>query len=136
MNVLSFIYEGKIIQSFMSKRCALNCWLYLSVYSKSHTFNPLCDVYFLSEVKVKSLSRVQLFATPWTVAYHPPLSMGFSRQQYWSGLPFPSPTDLPDPGMEPRSPALQTDALQSEPPGKSILLNWVKRFKESVHRQC
>ena len=55
------------------------------------------------KVKVKSLSRVQLFATPWTVAYQAPLSMGFSRQQYWSGLPFPSPGDLPDPGIEPGS---------------------------------
>ena len=51
------------------------------------------------------LSRVQLFATPWTVAYQAPLSMGFSRQEYWSGLPFPSP-DLPDSGIEPGSPAL------------------------------
>ena len=68
---------------------------------------------------VKSLSRVRLFATPWAVAYQAPLSMGFSRQQSWSGLPFPSPGDLPKPGIEPRSPALQTDALPSEPPGKS-----------------
>ena len=58
------------------------------------------------KVKVKSLSRVRLFATPWTVAYQAPLSMGFSRQERWSGLPFPSPGDLPDPGIEPRSPAL------------------------------
>ena len=56
--------------------------------------------------KVKSLSRVQLFATPWTVTYQAPLSMGFSRQVYWSALPFPSPRDLPDPGIEPRSRAL------------------------------
>ena len=56
--------------------------------------------------KVKSLSRVQLFATPWTVAYQAPQSIGFSRQEYWSGLPFPSPGDLPDPGIKPRSPAL------------------------------
>ena len=69
-------------------------------------------------MKVKSLSRVQLFATPWTVAHQAPLSTGFSRQDYWSGLPFPSPGDLPDPGIEPRSPALQADALTSEPPGK------------------
>ena len=53
-----------------------------------------------------------------TVAYQAPPSMGFSRQEYWSGLPFPSPGDLPDPGIEPRSPALQADALTSEPPGK------------------
>ena len=72
------------------------------------------------KVKVKSLSRVRLFATPWTVAHQAPPSMGFSRQEYWSGLPFPSPGDLPDPGIEPRSPTLQADALTSEPPGKPI----------------
>ena len=66
---------------------------------------------------MKSLSRVRLFATLWTVAYQAPLSVGFSRQEYWSGLPFPSPGDLPDPGVEPGSPALQADALSSEPPG-------------------
>ena len=67
---------------------------------------------------VKSLSRVQLLATQWTVAHQVPPSMGFSRQEYWSGLPFPSPGDLPDPGIKPRSPSLQADALTSEPPGK------------------
>ena len=56
--------------------------------------------------------------TPWTVAYQAPLAMGFSRQEYWSGLPSPSPGDLPDPGIEPGSPALQADALPSEPPAK------------------
>ena len=70
------------------------------------------------KVKVKSLSRVRLFAIPWTVAYHAPPSVEFSRQEYWSGLPFPSPGDLPNPGIEPRSPALQADTLPSEPPGK------------------
>ena len=64
---------------------------------------------------MKSLSRVQLFAIPWTVVYQASLSMGFSRQEYWSGLPFPSPGDLPDPGIKPRSPALQADTLPSEP---------------------
>ena len=59
------------------------------------------------KVKVKSLSRVGLFATPWTVAHQAPLSMGFSRQEYWNGLPFPFPGDLPDPGIEPGSPAFQ-----------------------------
>ena len=68
----------------------------------------------------KSLSHVQLFATPWTVTHQAPPSMGFSRQEYWSGLPFPSPGDLPNPGIEPRSPALQADTLTSEPPGKPI----------------
>ena len=57
-------------------------------------------------MKVKSLSQVRLLATPWTVAYQAPLSMGFSRQEYWIGLPIPSPGDLPDPGIEPRSPTL------------------------------
>ena len=66
----------------------------------------------------KLLSRVRLFATPWTVAHQAPPSMGFSRQEYWSGLPFPSPGDLPNPGIESRSPTLQADALPSEPPGK------------------
>ena len=76
------------------------------------------DVYWKHTKKVKSLSRVQLFETPWTVAYQPPPSMEFSRQECWSGLPFPSPGDLPDPGIEPGSPALQADVLPSEPPGK------------------
>ena len=72
---------------------------------------------------MKLLSRVRLFATPWTVAYQAPPSMGFSRQEYWSGLPFPSPGDLLDPGIEPRSPAFQADALTSELPGKPLLLS-------------
>ena len=62
-------------------------------------------------------SHVGLFATPWTVAGQAPLSMGFSRQEHQSELPFPSPGDLSDPGIEPRSPALQADGLPSEPPG-------------------
>ena len=53
---------------------------------------------------------------PWTIACQAPLSMGFSRQEYWSGLPFPSPGDLPDPGIEARSPALQADNLPTELP--------------------
>ena len=64
------------------------------------------------------LSHVQLFVNSWIAAHQAPLSMAFSRQEYWRGLPFPSPGDLPDPGIEPRSPTLQADALSSEPPGK------------------
>ena len=71
-----------------------------------------------SEKKVKSLGRVQLFVTLWTVAYQASPSMGFSRQESWSGLPFLSPGDLPNPGIDPGSPALQADTLTSEPPGK------------------
>ena len=80
--------------------------------------NQHAQLSFQERNKVKLLSHVQLFATPWTVAYQAPPSMESSRQEYWSGLPFPSPGDLPDPGMKPGSPALQADALPSEPPGK------------------
>ena len=62
-----------------------------------------------------SLSHVQLFVTPWTVTREPPLSMGFARQEYWSGLLFPSPGDFLDPGIESGSPALQTDSLPNGP---------------------
>ena len=66
--------------------------------------------------------------TPWTVAYQAPRSMGFSRQEYWSGLPFPSPGDLPDSGIEPGSPTLQADALTSEPPGEPLKAGLEKVF--------
>ena len=72
------------------------------------------------KLKVKSLSRVRLFATPWTVAHQAPLSMGFSRQEYWSELPFPSPGDLSHPGIEPGPSALQADSLATELPGKPL----------------
>ena len=78
----------------------------------------LCFTFVIYKVKVKSLSCVGLFATPWTVAYQAPLSVGFSRQEYWSGLPLPSPGDLPNPGIEPRSPTMQADTLPFEPWGK------------------
>ena len=96
------------------------------------------------KVTVKSLSRVRLYVTPWTVAYQAPLSMGFSRQEYWSGLPFSSPRDLPNPGIKPGFPALEADALTSEPPGKpsayGCLINiwwwpWLHRRYLSVHRK-
>ena len=70
------------------------------------------------KVKMKSFSGFRLFVTEWTVACQASLSMGFFRQEYWSGLPLPSPGALPDPGIKPRSPTLQADALPSEPPGK------------------
>ena len=77
-----------------------------------------CLITQILKFEVKLLICVWPFATLWTVAYYTPLSMGFSKQEYWSGSPFPSPEDLPDPGTEPRSPTLQADALPSEPSGK------------------
>ena len=67
-----------------------------------------------------SLSPVRLFATPWTAVHQAPLLMGFPRQGYWSGLPSPSPGDLPAPGIEPMCPALHVDSLPSEQPGKTF----------------
>ena len=90
-------------------------------WSKSEREKQISYLNTYMKVKVKSLSRVRLFATPWTVTYQAPPSMEFSRQEYWSGLPFPSPGDLPDSGIKSRSPDLQADALPSEPPGKLLL---------------
>ena len=75
------------------------------------------------KVKVKSLSRILLFATLWTVAHQAPPSMGFSRQEYWSGLPFPSPGNLPTSGIELGSPTFQADSLPSEPPGNVSIIH-------------
>ena len=72
----------------------------------------------LQHTAVLTCSVMSNSATPWTVAHQAPLSMGFSRQEYWSGLPCPPPGDRPNPGIEPRSPASQVDSLLSEPPGK------------------
>ena len=69
-------------------------------------------------VVLSCLSHVQLFETPWTVARQAPLSLGFSRQEYWRGSPCPLPGNLPNPGIETRSPTLQADSLPSKPPGK------------------
>ena len=80
-------------------------------------------------------SHVQLFVTLWTTAHQAPLSMGFPRKEYWSGLPFPSLGDLPDPGIEPRSPALKADYLPSESPGKpfpKILSNTDALFQRNL----
>ena len=82
-------------------------------------FNPIMN-FLLQKVKVKSLSSVWLFATPWTVPARLLHPWDFSRQEHWSGLPFPSPGDIPNPGIEPRSPALQADSLLSELQGKLL----------------
>ena len=101
--------QNKGVVAFLFSRDHLNpgiepgiplCWRF--IYEPSHKGSPR----ILEWVKVKSLSRVRLFVTPWNVAYQASPSMLFSRQEYWSGLPFPSPGDLPDPGIEPGSPAL------------------------------
>ena len=81
---------------------------------------------FLKKNKVKSLSHVWLFATPWTIVLSAPLSIGFPRQEYWSGLPFPSPGDCPNPGIEltsHASPALAGGFFSSEPSGKPLAQN-------------
>ena len=77
--------------------------------------------YKVFKVKVKSFSRIRLFATPWSVAHQAPPSMEFSKQEYWSGLPFPSPEDLPDPGIEPMSLTLLGGFCTAEPPGNFII---------------
>ena len=87
-----------------------------------------CMKDFRVKSEVKSLSHVRLFETPWTVAYEAPPSMGFSMQECWSGLPFPSPGGLPDPGIEPRSPTLHTDVLPSELRRKPLGTVWVPLF--------
>ena len=70
---------------------------------------------------IVSLSRIQLFVTPQTVAYQAPLSMGFPRQEHWNGLPIPSQGDLPNPGIQPVSPALQADSLPLSHQGRLIM---------------
>ena len=87
---------------------------YTEIFQCGQTINSKVAVF----VKVKSLSRVRLFATRWTVAYQAPPCMGFSRQEYWSGVPFPSPGDLPNPGIKPASPSLQADSLLTKLRGK------------------
>ena len=73
----------------------------------------------------KLLQSCPTLCTPWTVTHQAPLSKGFSRQEYWSGLPCPSPGNLPNPGIEPVSPALQANSSPSEPPGKPLFYGWM-----------
>ena len=83
----------------------------------------------LCEVLIsQSLCCVRLFATPWTKACQAPMSLEFSRQEYWSGLPFPSLGDLPDPGIEPGSPALHADSLLSEPSEMCNIKHFLLQF--------
>ena len=91
--------------------------------SRNHQGSPSVTCFCKYKHIVLSVicSVVSDSVTPWSVACQAPLSMGFPRQEYWREFPFPSPGDLPDPGIEPRSPALQADSLPTEPPGKPIL---------------
>ena len=102
-------WKQQIINPFIYSQSFCWCWFSNRVTSSS---------FIIRLLPAQSLNPVQLFVTPWTVAHQVPLSVGFSRQEYWSGLPFPSPGDLPHPGIEPRSPALQADSFSSETPGK------------------
>ena len=94
----------------------LLCTIFIGSIDLYHIYlkNGIWDFFFLCSVCLYILSHVEFFVTPWIIARQAHLSMGFSRQEYWSGLPFPSPGHLPDPGVEPRSPALQADSLSSE----------------------
>ena len=116
-----------VCQGFILSPCLFNLyveWLYGKCWNGwSTSWNQDCWVKWN---EMKSLSHVRLFVTPWTVAYQAPPSMGFSRQECWSGLPFPSPGDLPDPGIEPGSPA--SPALQAD---SFPLSHWGFSFKKS-----
>ena len=95
---------------FLIGKWIITAWVHQQTQDVNH---------FMASKVERKVSRSVVsdsFATPWTVAYQAPPSMGFSKQGYWSGLPFPSPGDLPNPGIEPGSPKLQADALPSEPP--------------------
>ena len=125
----SHLFQGTLkclLQHHSSKASILQCSAFFTVQLSHPCMTTgktiaLTRRTFVSKVQTNvSLSRVPLFATPWTVAYQAPLSMEFSRQEYWSGLPFPSPGNLPHPGIEVGSPTLQADALPSNPPGKPL----------------
>ena len=122
-------------------------WLLLGTHNDLASLENSLTVSYTVDIvwKWKSLSCVWLFATPWTVPRQVPLSMELSRQEYWSGVPFPPPGDLPNSGIKPRSPALREVSLLSEPPGKvnisllcdstiSFLGIYSREIKVHVHR--
>ena len=109
--MLNFV--KKVLRSFWNQ-CSRPCDIFPQLFS-------LCSICLFSIVVIQLLRHVRFFATPWTLAHQAPLSMEFSRQQYWSGLPFPTPGDLPNPGIKPVSPAslaLAGRFFIAEPPGK------------------
>ena len=114
------VYLYILIYRYISKGSYMHIIRYkihlkMCVYIYSLNFNG-CFAFFTLTCVLSRFSRVQLFATPWTVALQAPLSMAFSRQEYWSGLPCPPPRDLPDPGMEPVSCASCI--------GRQVLYHW------------
>ena len=123
--------------SFVERPSFLHCIAFTPLCKKPHSKYGMSVCVWIHQWSVLSpanrnvysflfyacvLSHVGLFATLWTVAQQVPLPMGFSRQEYWNGLPFPSPGDLPYPGIKPRSPALQADSLPTELWGKPIYM--------------
>ena len=102
--------------------CVCVC-MYLCVYIHTYLHSYICCV-------LSHFSRVQLFVTLWTIACQAPPSMGFPRKEHWSGLPFPSPGVIPDPGFEPRSPVLQGSSLPFELPGNPT---WVELKHTHTH---
>ena len=110
------ITSGKEYPQFYTNHLAF--WLEISDFCTGLPSSVLLERPNSYESESVSGSVVWLFAILWTAAYQVPLSMKFSRQECWSGLPFPSPGELPDPGIKPRSPALQAESSPSEPPGK------------------
>ena len=118
MSLLLNMLSRLVITSLPRSKCPLISWLQSP---SAVILEPPKMKSDTVKVKVKSLSCVRLFGTPWTVAYHAPQFMEFSRQEYWSGVPFLSPEDIRNPGIEPMFPALQADCLPSEPPGESQL---------------
>ena len=117
----------------------LYIYIYIYIYTHTHIHThihmctQICNVYACMKRKSVSHCCAQLFVTPWTVAYQAPPSKEFSREEYWSGLPFPSPGDLPDPGIESGFPALQVDSVLSEPPRKPCFTCMLLTYMYNIH---
>ena len=116
------------------KHCGVVLPVSGTLINVSYSTHSFVSATLLTLSEVKWLSHVQLFVTPWTVAYQAPPSMGFSRQEYWNELSFPSPGDLPDPGIKAGSPALQADSSPTELQGVLYLkeFDYLKKFLISV----
>ena len=113
--------ESQAMQKFLPS-FARHGLLHENIFLSSHLLINFWSLMIKSESE--SVSRVRLFATPLTRGHQAPLSMRFTRQEYWSWLPFPSPGDLPDPGIERGSPALQAHSLLSEPQGSRLMIKF------------